>query len=356
MDPKQALSRLTEGESLSRTETENLFGQLMDGELSDALKAALLIALRMKGEEPGEIAGAAAAMRRRVVAIPHRQPVVVDTCGTGGDGHGTFNISTAAAFLAAAGGAAVAKHGNRAVSSKSGSADVLMACGVDVGVSPETAGRALDEIGLAFLFAPKLHPAMREVMPIRHELGLRTIFNVLGPLTNPAGARRQVMGVYAPELVERMARVLVQLGSEHALVVHGSDGLDEITTTGPTRVAEVRGGTVEVYTVTPEDLGVRRVDLEALAGADPETNAALLRGVLTGETGKSGETGETGESREIGPLAEITAVNAGAALYVAGRAASLRQGVDQARQALAAGLALEKLEALTQYREAPGES
>ncbi len=155
-----------------------------------------------------------------------------------------------------------------------------MACGVDVGVSPETAGRALDEIGLAFLFAPKLHPAMREVMPIRHELGLRTIFNVLGPLTNPAGARRQVMGVYAPELVERLARVLAQLGSEHALVVHGSDGLDEITTTGPTRVAEVRGGSVEVYTVTPEELGVRRVGLEALAGADPETNAALLRGCL----------------------------------------------------------------------------
>jgi anthranilate phosphoribosyltransferase len=339
MDPRQALQKITAGDDLSREETESLFGQLMDGELSDALKAGLLVGLRMKGEGVGEIAGAAAAMRRRVVTIPHRRTLVVDTCGTGGDGHGTFNISTAAAFVAAAGGAPVAKHGNRAVSSKSGSADVLTACGVDITVSPETAARALEEIGLAFLFAPALHPAMKEVMPIRHELGMRTIFNVLGPLTNPAGARRQVMGVYAEDLVERLARVLAQLGSEHALVVHGSDGLDEITTTGPTRVAEVRGGRVEVYTVTPADLGVETARLRDLAGGDPQTNAHQLRQVLGGAPG---------------PLAEITAVNAGAALYVAGEVQSLPQGVERARALLADGAALAKMEALCTYRNTEG--
>ena len=244
LEVRAALVRLTGGESLTREETEDLFGQLMDGQMSEVFKAALLIALRMKGETVPEISGAAAAMRRRAIAIPHRTEGLVDTCGTGGDGRGTFNISTAAALVAAAAGVPVAKHGNRSVSSKSGSADVLAALGVKIEIDPETAGRTLDSVGIAFLFAPLLHPAMREVMPVRRELGMRTIFNVLGPLTNPAGARRQVMGVYAESLVEPIGHVLRDLGAEHALVVHG-DGLDEITTTGSTLVSEVRDGRVE---------------------------------------------------------------------------------------------------------------
>lgn len=333
--PNAALRRLMQGDSLSRDEMEALFGQLMDGGLSDALKAALLVALAMKRESAAEIAGAAAAMRRRVLRIPHRRAPVVDTCGTGGDGKGTFNISTAAALVAAAAGVAVAKHGNRSVSSRSGSADVLAALGVDIETTPEAAGRALDAIGIAFLFAPRLHPAMREVMPVRRELGVRTVFNLLGPLTNPAGASRQVLGVYAAELVEVIGQVLADLGSEHALVVHGADGLDEITLSGPTRVAEVRRGAVTVRTVEPEDFGLERVPVAALLGGDPAHNAGLLRGVLAGERG---------------PLADVTALNAGAAIHVAGLAVDLAAGLARARQAIASGAALAKLEALRSFR------
>ncbi|MFP5289031.1 MAG: anthranilate phosphoribosyltransferase, partial [Thermoanaerobaculia bacterium] len=262
-DPKEVLWRLVAGESLSREETEELFGALMDGQVSEPIKAALLVALRMKGEAVSEISGAAAAMRRRVIPIPHTSEGIVDTCGTGGDGRGTFNISTAAALVAAAAGVSVAKHGNRSVSSKSGSADVLAALGVKIEIDPATAGQALDTVGITFLFAPLLHPALREVMPVRRELGMRTIFHVLGPLTNPAGARRQVMGVYTQALVEPIGQVLRDLGAEHALVVHG-DGLDEITTTGPTTVSEVRDGEVRTYTLEPERFGLRRVQVEDL--------------------------------------------------------------------------------------------
>ncbi len=329
-------------QDLSREATEELFGSLMDGGWDDAQKAALLIALAMKGEAASEIAGAAAAMRRRVVAIPHGRERVVDTCGTGGDGHGTFNISTAAALLAAAAGVPIAKHGNRSVSSRSGSADVLEALGVPIDIDPETAGRALDEVGIAFLFAPKLHPAMKEVMPVRRTLGVRTIFNVLGPLTNPAGARRQVMGVYDGSLVEVIGRVLADLGSRHALVVHGSDGLDEITTTGPTAVAEVRDGRVETYEIDPLDFGVPRARPEDLRGGSPEDNAEDLREVF------AGREGPLAAGRE-GPLADVTAVNAGAALYVGGQVSDLRTGYEKAREALAAGAAQRKLEELRQH-------
>ncbi|MFL6293713.1 MAG: anthranilate phosphoribosyltransferase [Thermoanaerobaculia bacterium] len=329
-DPKEVLWRLVAGESLSREETEELFGALMDGQVSEPIKAALLVALRMKGEAVSEISGAAAAMRRRVIPIPHTSEGIVDTCGTGGDGRGTFNISTAAALVAAAAGVPVAKHGNRSVSSKSGSADVLAALGVRIEIDPATAGRALDTVGITFLFAPLLHPAMREVMPVRRELGMRTIFNVLGPLTNPAGARRQVMGVYSQALVEPIGQVLRDLGAEHALVVHG-DGLDEITTTGTTTVSEVRDGEVRTYTLEPERFGLRRVRVEDLAGGRPEDNAALMQRVFGGETG---------------PLAEVTALNAGAAIYVAGLAPSLEEGVEAARGALASGAAAGKLEEL----------
>lgn len=333
LEVRAALVRLTGGESLTREETEDLFGQLMDGQVSEPMKAALLIALRMKGEAVSEISGAAAAMRQRAIAIPHRREGLVDTCGTGGDGRGTFNISTAAALVAAAAGAPVAKHGNRSVSSKSGSADVLVALGVKIEIDPETAGRTLDTVGIAFLFAPLLHPAMREVMPVRRELGMRTIFNVLGPLTNPAGARRQVMGVYSESLVEPIGYVLRDLGAEHALVVHG-DGMDEITTTGRTRVAEVRGGEVRLFDLEPERFGLRRVRQEDLAGGTPEENAAAVRRVFGGEAGA---------------LAEVTALNAGAALYVSGIAATLEEGVGIARDALASGAAAKKLEELRSF-------
>ncbi|HZI63476.1 MAG TPA: anthranilate phosphoribosyltransferase [Thermoanaerobaculia bacterium] len=324
------------GDHLTREETQSLFGQLMDGEVSDPLKAALLVALAMRREAAEEIAGAAAAMRARAVAIPHHRADVVDTCGTGGDGRGSFNISTAAALVAAAAGAPVAKHGNRSVSSRSGSADVLAELGVKIDMWPKQAGAALDQLGIAFLFAPLLHPAMREVMPVRRELGVRTIFNLLGPLTNPAGARRQLMGVYAEELVEVIARVQAELGSEHALVVHGSDGLDEITTTGPTLVSEVRNGRIETYRLEPEALGLRRARLEDLLGGEPRHNADQMRRVLAGEDG---------------PLADVTALNAAAALYVAGLAADLAQGLERARQALASGAAARKLEELRAFGE-----
>ena len=341
-DVTAALRRLCAREDLGRAETEALFGALMDGEVSDPLKAALLAALAVKGESAAEIAGAAAAMRRRVVPIPHGRDDLIDTCGTGGDGAGTFNVSTAAALVAAAGGMRVAKHGNRSVSSRSGSADVLAALGVEIELPPPAAARALEEVGIAFLFAPLYHPAMKAVMAVRRELAVRTIFNVLGPLTNPAGARRQLLGVFAPHLVETVARVLAELGSEHALVVHGSDGLDEITTTGPTAVGEARrrpDGTVEVtvYTVEPEELGVPRARPEDLAGGAPEDNAAMLERLLAGE---------------VGPLADVTALNAGAALYAGGAAASIAEGVERARGLIASGAAREKLAALREFSAA----
>ena len=331
IDVRTALMRVTAGDHLTREETEEIFGQLMDGQVSETMKAALLIALRMKGEAVAEISGAATAMRRRAIPIPHQRQGLVDTCGTGGDGRGTFNISTAAALVAAAAGVPVAKHGNRSVSSRSGSADVLAALGVKIEIDPETAGRTLDTVGIAFLFAPLLHPAMREVMPVRRELGLRTIFNLLGPLTNPAGARRQLMGVYMESLVEPIGHVLRDLGAEHALVVHG-DGLDEITTTGRTHVAEVKDGEVRVYDLEPERFGLRRASLEELAGGTPDENAAAVRRVFSRE--------------DTGALADVTALNAGAALYVSGIAATLEEGVERARAALESGAAAEKLEEL----------
>jgi anthranilate phosphoribosyltransferase len=334
---QEALRRLLRRDHLSAAETEALFGALMDGHLSEPLKAALLVALAMKGEHADEIAGAAAAMRARVRRIPHRLEGVIDTCGTGGDGRGTFNVSTAAAFVAAAAGAPVAKHGNRAVSSRSGSADVLAALGVRVELEPEEAAEALVRIGLAFLFAPRLHPAVAAVMPVRRELGVRTIFNLLGPLTNPAGARRQLLGVYAPELVPTVARVLAQLGCEHALVVHG-DGLDELTLTGPTLVGEVRGQDVAVYEVEPHQVGLERAPLDRLLGGDPQANAARLVAILRGETG---------------PLADMVAYNAGGALYVAGRARTLAAGVETARAVLASGSAYAKLAELRHFGESP---
>lgn len=334
-DADASIRRLLGGATLSREETELLFGALMDGALDEVKKTALIVALAVRGETAEEIAGATLAMRRRVIQIPHQLEDLVDTCGTGGDGSGSFNVSTAAALVAAAGGATIAKHGNRSVSSRSGSADVLAALGVDLTIGPSTAAKALAEIGIAFLFAPALHPAMREVMPIRRALGVRTVFNLLGPLTNPAGARRQVMGVFAERWVEPCAQVLAALGAKHALVVHGDDGLDEITTTAPTLVAEVRDGMVELRRVTPQELGLEQVAPSELVGGTPEDNAAAMLEILGGAPGA---------------LHQIVAANAGAALYVAGRCASLREGVETAREILESGLALETLEALKLVR------
>ncbi len=333
--PGRTLQRLLDRQDLRRSEVAALFGRIMDGELAESQIAALLIAFAMKGETPDEIAGAVEAMRARVLVVPHRCDDIIDTCGTGGDGRGSFNVSTAAAFVAAAGGAVVAKHGNRAISSRSGSADVLAALGIPVEVTPEASARQLETIGIAFLFAPVHHPAMRAVAPVRRALGVRTLFNLLGPLTNPAGARRQLIGVFGRDRVEPIARVLAGLGAVHALVVHGDDGLDEITTTTTTFVAEVRDGDVRTFQLAPEEQGVTRAAVEDLAGGSPEDNASRLKGILAGDSGA---------------LADIVALNAGAALYVAGRADSIAEGVRRARETLASGAALAKLEALRSFR------
>jgi anthranilate phosphoribosyltransferase len=335
MNEPAILARLLAREDLGREEVTDLFGRIMDGGVAEPMIAALLTAFAAKGETAEEILGAAAAMRARARRVPHSRADAVDTCGTGGDGRGTFNVSTAAAFVAAAGGAPVAKHGNRAISSRSGSTDLLAALGVPVEVEPETSGRQLDEIGLAFLFAPLHHPATRAVAPVRRALGVRTIFNLLGPLTNPAGARRQLVGVFAAERVEPVARVLAGLGAEHALVVHGRDGLDEVTTTTTTLVAEVKDGEVRTFELDAVTLGIARARLDDLAGGTPEQNAERLGRLLDGEPG---------------PLADLVAANAGAALYVAGRVATLREGVEAARELLASGSARAKLEQLRAFR------
>jgi anthranilate phosphoribosyltransferase len=338
--PVELLRRIISGGDLSREEMEGLVGRLMDGEVEAPLQAALLAALATKGETVAELAGAASAMRRRVLRVAHGRQGVIDTCGTGGDGKGTFNISTAAALVAAAAGVPVAKHGNRSVSSRSGSADVLEALGVAIDLDAAQAGRCLDELGISFLFAQRLHPAMREVGAVRRALGVRTIFNVLGPLTNPAGAGRQLMGVFAEELVGRVAAVLLELGCERAWVVHGSDGLDEITTTGPTHVAEVRDGKVRRFELEPEVLGFERVPIAALAGGSPEDNAQALERLLEGAPG---------------PLHDVTALNAGAALLVGGVAEELTEGIERAREAIASRAARELLDRLRAFDPAPPE-
>jgi len=316
------LDRLLDGGTLDRGEARALMGRLMDGETTPAQTAAVLSALRTRGETVAEITGFAEGMRERAARVELARADAVDTCGTGGDGAGTFNISTTAALVAAGAGAAVAKHGNRAVSSRSGSADVLEALGVPVGLAPDAAGRLVDEVGLGFLFAPAHHPAMRHVMPVRRELGVRTVFNVLGPLTNPAGVRRQVVGVFRADLCETLARVLAALGSTRAYVVHGRDGVDEVSLAAPTLVAELRDGDVSVSEVAPEDFGLRRCAAADLAGGDPAANARLIEAILEGEAG---------------PRTDAVLLNAGFALAAAGLADTPAAGVARAREALAAG-------------------
>jgi anthranilate phosphoribosyltransferase len=337
----EAIKRVVSGASLSRDEMHDVFGRVMDGHATDVQKTALLIALRMKGETAEEITGAALAMRERVTPIDlgaeESRVNLIDTCGTGGDGRGTFNISTIAALVAAGAGASVAKHGNRAVSSSCGSADLLAALGVNLDLDARRSAEVLRRAGIAFLFAPKLHPAMSAVAAVRRELGVRTIFNVLGPLTNPARAQRQVIGVYAEHLVDRVARVLAALGAHHALVVHSRDGLDEISVSAPTLVCEVRQGDVSSYEITPEELGLPTYAMDDLTGGSVEQNAVIARAVLGGASG----------ARRA-----IVIANAGAALYVGGLASSIRDGVALADESIASGRAQAKLEQLVRETNA----
>ncbi len=332
---QSAIARAVLRDDLPRDLARASMEQILAGEASPAQIAALAVALRMKGETPEEIAGMAEAMRLRVPPIRTRRTPLIDTCGTGGDNAGTFNISTTVAIAVAACGVAVAKHGNRGVSSRTGSADVLESLGVRIDLTPESAGRSLDLLGITFLFAPNYHTALRHAAGPRREVGVRTVFNLLGPLTNPAGATRQLLGVFADDLVRPVAEVLRMLGSERAWVVHGLDGLDELTVFAPSHGAERDGGEIREYEVDPGSLGLANTDRAALAGGDAATNAAKTRAVLAGEKG---------------PARDIVVLNTGAALVVAGVSKNLAEGVARAQQALDRGEAAAKLAQLAAFR------
>lgn len=330
--PQAALNRLIDGNELFYDEMLDLMRQIMRGELTPAQTAAILIGLRVKVESVLEIAAAATVMREFATPVPISQrDHLVDTCGTGGDKSHTFNISTTSAFVAAAAGARVAKHGGRSVSSSSGSADVLESLGVKLSLNAEQVGRCVDEIGIGFMFAPNHHTAMRHVAPIRKELGARTIFNILGPLTNPADAENQLMGVFHPDLVGIQARVLKQLGSRHALIVHGLDGLDELTLSSPSMVAELKNGQIEEYELDPRELGLDFAELKQLRADTAAASRDILLSVLDGQAG---------------PARDIVCLNAAAAIYTAGVSPTLADGVTMAREALDSGQARAKLDQL----------
>ena len=334
---QQALAQLLDGRDLSRDEARTVMGSIMSGEATPAQIAGFLIALRAKGETADEIAGCAEAMREHVLPVRPQRADLVDTAGTGGDGAKTINISTAAALVAAAAGAGVAKHGNRAVSSASGSADVLEALGFELELPPERVAASIDELGFGFLFAPTHHPAMRHAAPVRRELAARTVFNVLGPLTNPAGARAQVVGVYAPELVRTIAEVLAQLGASRAFVVHGAGGIDELSPAGPNFVCEVVAGSVRARNIDPLELGVERCDPSELRGGSPAENADAIRAVFAGQNG--------------GRRSAIL-LNAAGAIAAGGHAEDLREGFELARQAVDSGAAAARLEKLIAFTQA----
>jgi len=319
---------------MAADETSAVFDRLMDGRFTPAQTGALLTALRMKGEGVEELTGAAAAMRRHAVLIDTGGLPVVDTCGTGGDRAGTFNISTTAALVVAGAGVPVAKHGNRAVTSKCGSADVLVALGVNIEAPPETVEECIRDIGIGFLFAQKLHPAMKHAAPVRRELGIRTIFNMLGPLTNPANARGQILGVFAPELTESFAAVLRTLGSKRAFIVHGRDGLDEITVTTTTRVTELHDGRLRTYELDPLPFIGAYHPADSLRGGSPQENAAITRRVLAGESGAA---------------RDIVLLNAAAGIVAGGKADDLRKGFELAEISIDSGQAAAKLQALIEH-------
>ncbi len=324
MDIKALISLTAEGKDLTQAQAETAMTLMMNGDATPAQVAAFLMALRIKGETVDEITGCARIMRNRATQVVHSRPMAVDTCGTGGDKANTFNISTTAAFVVAGAGVPVAKHGNRAASSLTGSADVLEALGINLGLTAAQVGQCIDEVGIGFMFAPTLHTSMKHVGPVRKEIGMRTIFNVLGPLTNPAGAQAQVMGVFSPNLTEPLARVLGNLGCKHALVVAGLDGVDEISISGPTVISEMEDGFVHTYRVTPEDVGIARAPREYIRGGTKEENARITEAILAGEPG---------------PRRDVVLLNAAAALLAAGAARSLKEGVGLAEQAIDSGAA-----------------
>ncbi|WP_253450473.1 anthranilate phosphoribosyltransferase [Halomonas sp. Y3] len=333
MQMREALGALMRRENLSFAETHEVMRQIMTGEAGDAQIAAFLMGMAMKGETPEEISAAAQVMRELMKPVHLDAENVVDIVGTGGDGANLFNVSTAASFVVAAAGGHVAKHGNRGVSSSSGSADLFAVAGIHLDIDAEQVARCIAEVGVGFMFAPNHHPAMRHAVGPRREMGVRTLFNILGPLTNPAGAPNQVLGVYAAELVPLMAEVLRRLGSRHVLVVHAEDGLDEISPAAPTRVAELKEGEITEYVITPEELGIPRQSLDPLRVQSAEDSLRLVEQALVGE----------------GPGADIVALNAGAALYASGIADSLKEGVALAQDAQASKLPLEKLKELANF-------
>jgi anthranilate phosphoribosyltransferase len=334
---QETLSRLLDGHDLTREQARAVMEEVMRGEATPAQIGGLLVALRLKGETADEIAGCAEAMRAHVLSVRPKREDLVDTAGTGGDGARTFNISTAAALVAAAAGAGVAKHGNRAVSSSSGSADVLEALGFNLELDASRIERSIDELGFGFLFAPAHHPAMRHAAPVRRELGARTVFNILGPLTNPAGARAQVVGVYSPELVPTIAAVLVRLGASRAFVVHGAGGIDELSPAGPNLVCEVRGGRVRRREIDPRDFGVPRCRPRHLTGGSPSDNAQTIVEIFAGSNG---------------PKREAVLLNAAGAIAAGGHARDLREGYRLAAEAVDSGAAGERLEALIAFSQA----
>jgi len=336
---REALGKIVSGMDLTADEAREVMMEIMQGEATQAQIGAFLAALRMKGETAEEIAGCARAMRENAIAVRPERRGVVDTCGTGGDGSGTFNISTTVAFVAAGAGVAVAKHGNRSVSSKCGSADLLQALGVNLQVSAAQAARCIDEVGIGFLFAPQFHPAMKHALGPRQEIGLRTVFNILGPLCNPAGAARQLLGVYDGSLTGLMAEVLLSLGTEHAFVVHGADGLDELSTTGTNRVSRVHGGKIETFDVDPRALGLPPARLSDLAGGAAEENAAATRAILDGQAG---------------PKRDVVLLNAAAVLVAGDKAGNLEEGLALAAEAIDSGKAREKLGMLVELSRSFG--
>ena len=334
MDMKAAIHAVTERHDLSDQEMTQVMRLIMTGQATEAQIGGFLIGLSMKGETVTEIAAAAGVMRELATRVEVMAPHLVDTCGTGGDASGTFNISTASAIVTAAAGAHVAKHGSRSVSSKSGSADVLETAGVNLDLAANQVGECVSEVGVGFLFAPKHHGAMKHAVGPRKEMGVRTIFNLLGPLTNPAGAPNQVLGVYSEALVEPMAEVLRKLGSRHVLVVHARDGLDEISIGSATQVAELKDGAIHTYAISPEDFGMNRAPLDEIRTADADQSLAMIHGVL--------------ENR-AGAARDIVALNAGAAIYVAGLKDTLADGVEHARRVIAGGEARDKLDELVAF-------
>ncbi|MBW2990058.1 anthranilate phosphoribosyltransferase [Candidatus Woesearchaeota archaeon] len=333
---KEAISKLVEKKDLTLKEAEEVMDEIMSGNATDAQIAGFLIALRLKGETIDEITACAKVMRKKASRIrPKNQSRLIDVVGTGGDRSGTFNISTVAAFVVAGAGIPVAKHGNKGVSSRCGSADVLKALGINIDLEPKKVEQCISEVGIGYMFAPKFHSAMKYAIGPRKELGVRTIFNILGPLTNPAEAPYELMGVFDPSLVKPLAEVLGKLGCRHALVIHGN-GLDEITLDAPTKVAEYRDGHVSCYEIRPSEFGIRLAELKDIKGGSPEDNAKITLSILSG--------------KEKGPKRDIVLLNAGAAIYTAGKASSIKEGIVLAKESIDSGKALEKLDELKGWK------